>query len=77
MLTTKRLIELGFIVLKNDDHWYLEKSKFCLFPMNGSWAIGSNLGELATGVNGVILFVDTEQELLRYLQENDIKILDN
>ena len=34
MLTTKKLIELGFEIIKNESNWYLKKGVICLFPMN-------------------------------------------
>lgn len=76
MLTTNRLIELGFEIRIESNNWYMEKGKFCLFPMNGVWAIGSNLGTLAFGVEGIPLWIDSEEDLRRYLNENQIKILD-
>lgn len=75
MLTTKRLLELGFILNRlSEFNWYLCKNKFCLFPMNGGWAIGSDFGELAIGPNGYIEIIDTEDDLNRYLKEKNIHI---
>lgn len=75
MLTLKRLLEMGFEYKTDKNHWYVEKQKFCLFPMNGSWAIGSDFGRIATGVDGVIEIIETEDELKRYISERSIQIL--
>jgi hypothetical protein len=69
MLTTKRLLELGFNIRSERGNWYLQKGKFCLFPMNGSWAVGSDFGTLATGANNIILMIDTEEELNESMKE--------
>ncbi|MFP9114474.1 hypothetical protein ACLI1A_11065 [Flavobacterium sp. RHBU_3] len=63
MLTTRRLQELGFKIKGKGYNWYMQKGNFCLFPMNGSWAIGSDFGTLATGADGIILCIDTEEQL--------------
>jgi len=68
MLTTKRLIELGFEYKISGTNWYLEKNKFCLFPMNGCWALGSDFGALATGVDGIIIIIETEEELNKIMK---------
>jgi hypothetical protein len=75
MLTTRRLLQLGFkLLFVGELNWYLCKNKFCLFPMNGAWAIGSDLGTLGIGPNGFIEIIETEDELIRYLKENNINI---
>lgn len=75
MLSTKKLLELGFVLYKKGElNWYLCKNQFCLFPMNGGWAIGSNFGELAVGPEGIIEIIETEDELNKYLLEKNIKI---
>lgn len=75
MLTTKRLLEKGFkLYRESENNWYLCKNQFCLFPMNGGWAIGSDFGSLAIGPDGFIELIETEEEFERYISEKSINL---
>lgn len=74
MLTTKRLIELGFKIIKIDNDWYLKKGVICLFPMNGCWAFGKNIDNLAQAPKGQIYLVSNEDELLSFYKTNKIEL---
>jgi hypothetical protein len=69
MLTARRLQQLGFEIKNKQQHWWMVKDRFCLFPMNGSWAIGADWGELAVGPHGFIEIIETEDDLRKYLKE--------
>ena len=74
MLTTKRLIELGFKIIKIDNNWYLKKGVICLFPMNGCWAFGKNIDNLAQAPKSEIYLVSNEEELLSFYKTNKIEL---
>lgn len=65
MLTSKRLIELGFEKKSENKNTYYEKDKFCLFSMSGKWLVGSDFGTLATSNT----YIETEEELIKYMKE--------
>jgi hypothetical protein len=68
MLTKRRLLELGFIEMRQQENWYMVKDQFCLVPESGVWELGTIIGgQVAVAPGGIPTYIETEEQLLRIL----------